>query len=284
MTGCFVGIVRGRCGIGVPSPATDDSNKAGFPLTTWASRGHRRTSCSPWSWPPRSSCLLPRIVRQRYSAVAHGLALVLAGVVAAPSQAGTVVHPLTLVVLDGTVEGLAGPHSFFFPLISPLQVGLRPRQMCGSWSSSGLVASFFSSFFSSFLSSARPEAARRSADRRRPRRPTVGISAGRDRSVPSFPPQGSDVLTLPRAGIETAGHHPPRPTEGWNSGPWGATGTGRDRVEVSSGRQQTDKDSVKFRIIRGGVNQTRVSSEEFSAPTSPPWASTSSFTMSDIQN
>src|SRR5262249_22324934 len=45
--------------------------------------------------------------------------------------------------------------SFFFPLYSPLQVGLRPRQMCGSWSSRGFLGSFFFGFSSAAAVAAR---------------------------------------------------------------------------------------------------------------------------------
>src|SRR5260370_29961763 len=38
--------------------------------------------------------------------------------------------------------------SLFLPLYSPLQVGFRPRQTWGSWSSRGLLGSFFFRFSS----------------------------------------------------------------------------------------------------------------------------------------
>src|SRR5260370_22706358 len=52
--------------------------------------------------------LLPGLVLERHGALAHLRALVLAGVLAAAAEAGTVVMPLARVVLDRGGVGLAG--------------------------------------------------------------------------------------------------------------------------------------------------------------------------------
>src|SRR5260370_37116302 len=63
--------------------------------------------------------LLPGLVLERHGALAHLLALVLAGVLAAAAQSGTVVVSLADVFLDRGPKGLAGTVGFL-PLVFAL--------------------------------------------------------------------------------------------------------------------------------------------------------------------